>query len=937
MNVKNRFSVVTTALAAAIIAASAFPGAAPAQGNGTAGAPAAPDLNLDYERFVLDNGLTVIVHTDRKAPVVAVSIWYHVGSKNEPAGQTGFAHLFEHLMFNGTENFDGEWFEPMQRVGATGLNGTTWLDRTNYFQTVPTPALDLVLWMESDRMGHLLGAVTQEKLDNQRGVVQNEKRQGDNEPYGRVDYNLYEGLFPPGHPYRHSTIGSMEDLNAASLEDVHQWFRDYYGPNNAVLVLAGDIDAATARSKVERYFGDIPAGPEVDRMQAWIPVRSANTSEIQHDEVPAVLANRAWVAPGRSTREAALLDLAAAAIGQGRNSRLYVDLIYERQLASQVRASVTPFELASVVDVSVMLNPGESAAVATEAIDRIVAEFLETGPTEEELERAKVGTNASVIRSLEQVGGFGGKAVTLAEGELYAGDPLFIEQYLEWINGATAADVLEVARTWMSRGWHQVDVVPAGDFAAAPTGVVRSDGLPPIPDDLPALTFPEIRTARLSNGVEVVLAERHNLPLVEMSLQFDAGYASDAGDKLGVASFAMAMLDEGTASRTALEIADEAERLGANIGAGSTLDASSVSLSALKAELEPSIALWADVIRNPVFDSEEIERQRMQRIAGIAQEKAEPSQLALRLLPPVLYGSGHAYAVPFTGSGTEESLRSLTRADLVQFREQWLRPDNARLFVVGDTTLAEITPLLERAFRGWRAPDRPKPSKNIASVEAPESPRVILIDKPGSPQSFILAGRLIPGLGTDRDTAIEAMNMVLGGNFTARINMNLREDKGWSYGARTQMPGARGPRPYLVNAPVQTDRTADSLAELIRELGDINAARPIREDEMARVIAGLTRQLPGQFETASAVLNSLVSSALYGRPLDYAATLATRYAALDLGDLQSAARDYVEDSNLVWVVVGDLGEIRDPVEALGIGPVEIWNDDGERLSVSDAR
>ena len=358
---------------------------------------------------------------------------------------------------------------------------------------------------------------------------------------------------------------------------------------------------------------------------------------------------------------------------------------------------------------------------------------------------------------------------------------------------------------------------------------------------------------------------------------------------------------------------------------------------ALKAELEPSIALWADVIRNPVFDSEEIERQRMQRIAGIAQEKAEPSQLALRLLPPVLYGSGHAYAVPFTGSGTEESLRSLTRADLVQFREQWLRPDNARLFVVGDTTLAEITPLLERAFRGWRAPDRPKPSKNIASVEAPESPRVILIDKPGSPQSFILAGRLIPGLGTDRDTAIEAMNMVLGGNFTARINMNLREDKGWSYGARTQMPGARGPRPYLVNAPVQTDRTADSLAELIRELGDINAARPIREDEMARVIAGLTRQLPGQFETASAVLNSLVSSALYGRPLDYAATLATRYAALDLGDLQSAARDYVEDSNLVWVVVGDLGEIRDPVEALGIGPVEIWNDDGERLSVSDAR
>jgi zinc protease len=429
-----------------------------------------------------------------------------------------------------------------------------------------------------------------------------------------------------------------------------------------------------------------------------------------------------------------------------------------------------------------------------------------------------------------------------------------------------------------------------------------------------------------------VLAERHNLPLVEMSMQFDAGYAADAGRKLGVASFAMAMLDEGTSSRTALEIAAEAERLGANLGTGSTLDSSSVSLSALKSELEPSIALWADVILNPAFDEAEIGRQRTQRIAGIAQEKADPASLGLRLLPPVLYGSGHAYAVPFTGSGTEESLRSVTREDLVAFREQWLRPDNARLFIVGDTTLDEITPLLERAFRDWRAPDGPKPVKNVANVEAPDSPRVILIDKPGSPQSFILAGHLIPGLGTDRDVAIDAMNVVLGGNFTARINMNLREEKGWSYGARTQLPGARGPRPYLVNAPVQTDRTADSLAELIRELGDINASRPVREDEMARVIAGLTRQLPGQFETSTAVLNSLVSSALYGRPLDYAATLATRYAALDLDDLQSAARDYVEASNLVWVVVGDLRQIRGPVEALGIGPVEIWNDDGVRVA-----
>jgi zinc protease len=596
-----------------------------------------------------------------------------------------------------------------------------------------------------------------------------------------------------------------------------------------------------------------------------------------------------------------------------------------------VSVGVTPFELASVFDLSVVLNPGEDAAVATEAVDRIIAEFLETGPTDEELERAKTGTNASVIRGLEQVGGRAGKAVILAEGELYAGDPLFIERYLDWINGATAADVLEAARTYLARGWHQVDVVSAGSYEAAPNGVDRTTGLPPIPTDLPSLTFPDIHTSKLSNGVEVVLAERHAVPVVEMSMQFDAGYAADAGRKLGVASFAMSMLDEGTRTRSALEIAADAERLGANVSAGSSLDSSAVSLSAIKTELAESIELWADIIRNPEFDPNEIERQRRQRIAGIAQEKAEPTSLALRLLPPVLYGSGHAYGVPFTGSGTEESLQSLTRDDLVAFKEDWLRPDNARLFIVGDTTLAEITPLLERAFREWRAPNEPLPTKNVANVNLPSSARVILIDKPGSPQSFILAGHVIPGLGTERDLAIEAMNGVLGGTFTARINMNLREEKGWSYGARTQMPGARGPRPMLVAAPVQTDRTGDSLAELVRELNAIKTAKPIGQPEMARVIAGSTRELPGRYETASAVLGSLVSSALYGRPLDYAATLAERYAALSLEDLQAAANDFVQPASLVWVVVGDLQEIRGQVEALELGPVEIWNDDGERV------
>jgi len=888
--------------------------------------PTAPDLNLQYERFRLDNGLTVVVHEDRKAPVVAVSIWYRVGSKNEPTGRTGFAHLFEHLMFNGSEHLDDEWFGPLQQVGATDVNGSTFFDRTNYFQTVPTPALDRVMWMESDRMGHLLGAVTQAKLDNQRGVVQNEKRQRDNEPYGRVNYNLYEGLFPPGHPYRHSPIGSMEDLNAASLEDVHAWFRAYYGPNNAVLGLAGDIDVATAREKVQRYFGHIPAGPEINTFKTLIPEKEANSHELMYDTVPAVLANRAWTVPGWNTRERALLDLAAYVLGRGRNSRLYRDLIYDRQLATSVDVGVTPLELASVFDLSVTLVPGQLPAVASDAIDRAVAGLIATGPTTDELSRAVTAINASTIRSLEQASG---KASRLAEGQLYAGDPLFLETYLDWINAATPADVRQAAQRWLTRGWHQVDVAPVGRYTPAGQDVDRKAGLPPVPVDMPTLSFPRVHTGTLSNGVKVVLAERRTLPLVEFSLQFDAGYAADAGRKLGVASFSMSMLDTGTTTRTALQISEEAERLGASISAGSNLDASVVSLSAMKAQLEPTIALWADIVRNPVFAEQELARLRGRWIATIAQEKAQPTSLAYRLLPPVLYGAGHAYAVPLTGSGTVESISTITRSDLVTFKETWLRPDNASLFIVGDTTLAEITPLLERAFAGWTPPATTKPTKNIGTVARPSSSRIILVDRPGAPQAFILGGLLAPGLGSDRDIAIEAMNGALGATFSARLNMNLREDKGWSYGATSFLLNARGMRPYLVYAPVQVDRAADSLAELGRELEAIRMTRPITQEERDRVIAGLTRELPGRFETANAVLGSLVTSARYGRPLDYAATLTERYSSLTLSALNDAARDFVHPSGVTWLIVGDLAKIRDQITALNLAPIEVWNDDGQ--------
>ncbi|MBI1365490.1 MAG: insulinase family protein [Alphaproteobacteria bacterium] len=888
------------------------------------GAMAATDIQLPYEEFTLENGLRVVVHEDHKAPVVAVSVWYHVGSKDEPPGKTGFAHLFEHLMFNGSENFKGEWFQPLEEVGATDVNGTTWFDRTNYFETVPTTALDRVLWMESDRMGHLLGGIDQAKLDEQRGVVQNEKRQGDNRPYGRMEYAVLENLTPAGHPYHHSTIGSMEDLDAASLATVKDWFKEYYGPSNAVLVLAGDIDAKKARPLVEKYFGDIPAGPALTRLQADAPKLTTNKFGVMYDQVAQTRINRNWVAPGRTTKDEVLLELATKVLGGGKTSRLYQKLVHELELATSATASIDPHELMSFYDVTVDAKPGEDTAKVQGAMESVIADFLASGPSKAELDRAKAEIKANVVRGLEKVGGFGGQAVTLAEGAVYANDPGFILKQLRWLDEATPREVLDAARSVMNAGFYQLEVRPFAEHSTVASDVDRSKGVPTVAST-PDLTFPAVEETTLSNGMKVVLASRTAMPLVEVALQFDAGYAADAvaGGHLGAASFTASMLDEGTKRRSSLQIAQELESLGATLGAGSSLDTTSVSMSALKENLTPSLNLLADVVRNPAFDTTEMEKLRARWIAGIAKEKANPVQLALRLLPPEIYGKDNAYGVPFTGSGTVESIKSLTRDDLVKFQRTWLRPDNGTIFVVGDTTMAEMKPLLERAFGDWRAPQTALPKKNLAHVDLPAQGKVILVDKPGAPQTLILAGEAAPPTGAPNNIAIEAMNDILGGQFTARVNMNLREDKHWAYGAFTFMQGARGQRPFMVYAPVQTDKTKESIAELMKELTAINAAKPATKAELDRTILNSTRSLPGSFETSDDVLGSLQSSARYGRPWDYPATLKEKYEALTLSDIQQAAKEVVHPKSLIWVIVGDRSKIEDGVRSLNLGPVEV--------------
>jgi len=881
-------------------------------------------VDVPYERFVLPNGLTVLVHEDHKAPIVAVNVWYHVGSKNERPGRTGFAHLFEHLMFNGSEHYDKEFQDPLERAGATDLNGTTNEDRTNYFANVPTSALDLALWLESDRMGHLLGALTQAKLDEQRGVVQNEKRQNEDEPYGKVWDFLTPRLYPANHPYSWTVIGSMADLDAAKLDDVKAWFQSYYGPANAVLVVAGDIDVATAKAKVERYFGDIPSGPPVARQETWIAKRSGSQRGTMQDRVPQARLYKVWNVPEWGSADGDYLGLAASALSSGKSSRLFKRLVYDEQIATDVDASVGLREIGGLFTIEAGVRPGVDPARVERAIDEELARLLATGPTAVELQRAKTLTRAGFIRGVERIGGFGGKSDVLAKGQVFAGRPDYYKTQLARIAAATAAQVRGAAVRWLSDGVYTLEVTPFPEYAVAPSGADRS-ALPQAGTP-PDAKFPALTRDTLSNGLKIVLAERRSIPLVQFDLLLDAGFAADQFAQPGTASLAMSMLDEGTTTRTALQISDRLADLGATLGAASRLDASSVSLETLREQLDPALALYADVILHPAFPKADFERLRKQRLVQIQREKADPIGMALRVLPRVIYGDGHAYANPWTGSGTEASTAKITRASLVEFHQTWFKPNHATLVVVGAVAMAELKPKLERLFAAWRPGEVPR--KNIAAVTPAARPQVYLLDKPGSEQTVIIAGNPAPPKSNPDEPAIETMNAVLGSDFGSRLNMNLREDKHWSYGAGSFIRDARGPRPFIAYAPVQTDKTRESIVEMQKELREIVSARPVLPAELDRAKASLTLTLPGTWETIGAVAGTIDEIVAFGLDDRYFDTYADKVRAQTAASVTAAASRTVLPDHLVWVIVGDRARIEPGLRSLDLGEIHLVDADG---------
>jgi predicted Zn-dependent peptidase len=854
-------------------------------------------------------------------------VWYHVGSKNEKPGKSGFAHLFEHLMFNGSEHFNNDYFKALEAIGATDLNGTTNSDRTNYFQNVPVAALDQVLWLESDRMGHLLGVIDQARLDEQRGVVQNEKRQGENQPYGREYEMSTKASYPAGHPYSWTVIGSMEDLNAASLDDVKEWFRTYYGTANAVLVIAGDVKTDEVYEKVKNYFGNIPSGPSLAKPEVNIAKRTQDTRQSYQDLVTEARVNMYWNTPQWGTKESVYLDLAAAALSSGKSSRLFKKLIYEDQTATIANAYNSAQEIGGRFTVSVRVKPGNDPEKIEASINSILNEFIEKGPTQAELDRAKSEFYANIIKGLERIGGFGGKSDILAESEVYGLNPDAYKNDLKWIAEATVADVHKVVRDWLTSGRHTIVCTPFPTYQVTGSEADRSK-IPALTTQ-PASSFPELQTSTLKNGLKVVLAQRKNVPNITLNLMVDAGYAADQYAKPGTASLSMNLLDEGTKSLNALQISDKLQTLGGSVSSYSDLDVSYVYMSTLKLTLEPSLDLYADVLLNPAFAESEFKRLRDLQLNTIKREGTQPFSMAMRALPKYLYGPGHAYSNPLTGTGYVETVSSLTREDVVKFYDTWFKPNNATLVVVGDIEMKDLVNGLEKRFGQWKKGEVPK--NNLGAPATAKTNTLYLIDKPESKQSVIMVGYLVDPYGKVPEIAREAMVNVFGGDFTSRLNMNLREDKHWSYGAGSLLWDAKGQRPFLAYAPVQTDKTKESVQEIVKEFKSFVGDKPMTQEEFDRTKNNTVLQLPGRWETNGSVSNSIEEIVKYGLPDDYFKTYDKNVRALTLDDVRKVSKQLVTPNKLTWFVVGDKEKVLDGLKEVGFNEIIAIDPDGNPL------
>ena len=902
---------------------------------------------LKFEKYKLDNGLEVILSEDHRLPMVAVNLWYHVGPANEVPGKTGFAHLFEHMMFEGSRHVPGSsHFHLLEAAGASDINGTTDFDRTNYFETLPSNQLELALWLESDRMGYLPDKLDQANLGNQQDVVRNERRESvENVPYGIVEEGMFHELFPKVHPYYGDVIGSHEDIQSAKLEDVRNFFKLYYAPNNASLAIVGDFEPERAKELVEKYFGPLRRGEDVPRIKAQTPPITSERRTVIQDNVQLPKVYMGWLTSPIFKPGDAEADLTATVLGGGKSSRLYKKLVYEKQIALDVSVGQQSLMLGSVFEIQSTARPGVKPEDLEKAINTELEAFRAKGPTEEELRRVRNVIESRIISGLETLGGFGGVADRLNAYNHYLGTPDFLGADIARYENASVESLQAFAQGQLKDNQRVVVYGIPGkqDLGAEvatpkapPKDPTKNNGEPvnadaawrneaPKPGPASPLHLPVPEQFKLSNGLIVLFNERPGLPLVAADLVLRSGSGANPVDKPGLASFAARMLQQGTTTRNALQIADRAADLGATLSTRASVDSSSVFTHSLSRNFPDALELLADVALHPSFPQAEIDRVRKERLVALVQEKDEPFAVAIRVLDAALYGPHHSYGYPDIGS--EESLKAVTREDLVKFWQGNYFPNDAALVVTGNIKLSELKPLLEKQFGNWKAG-----KSSGAAMGTPEASdaRMILVDRPGAPQTTLVCYEMGVARSTPDYAPIEVMNTDLGGLFSSRINMNLREAHGYTYGAGSLFMYHRAPGPFFAYAPVRTDATAPATTEMFNELRRMRDTQ-MTPEEMKLSKDSITRSMPGRFERGTDAAATFAEVFVYDLPLDYFSKLPDSIDAVTPEQAQSIAQKYIHPDKIVVLAIGDRSKIEEDLKKLNLSKIEYRDTEGKIL------
>jgi len=914
----------------------------------TLGAQAPADIpKLDVEKYTLANGLEVILSEDHRVPLVGVDVWYHVGPAHEAPGRTGFAHLFEHMMFQGSKHIESDaHFKLLAGGGATGVNGTTNFDRTNYFETMPSNQLELALWLESDRMGYLLETVDQAKLANQQDVVRNERRQSyENRPYGVVEEAMFQALFPKGHPYHGVVIGSHADIQAVRLDDVRDFFRQYYAPNNATIAIAGDIDKAATKKLIEKYFGTLKRGPAVPPVNAQTPPITSERRLVVEDRVELARVYMAWLTPPFFKEGDADADITSSVLGQGRVSRLYKKLVYEKQIAQNVTSYQYSTMLGSVFGIEATARPGHTVQELETVINEELEALRMKGPTPAEVERARNVIETQILNGLQLVGGFGGVADQLNLYNHYVGSPDYLAQDIARRRKVTPESVRQFAQRYLASSARVVvhgvpgkqvlaPEVPKPAAQAAPGAAaavsINADEAwrtnKPAPAAARAVRVPVPQSFELPNGLTVIaLPQTGGVPVVSASLVLRSGSDTNPIEKPGLASFTSDVMDQGTATRNALQLAEEVAQIGASLDTGTSRDATTVSTSSLARNFPAALALVADVALHPSFPAEEVERVRATRLASLVEQRGNPVQIVGNVMGKALYGT-HQYG--FSELGTVESNKQLTREDLQTFWRQHFVPSNAALVVTGAVTLPELRKLAQTAFGAWPR-GTAVPAKLGVPAAAP--PRLIIVDRPGAPQTQLRVATFgVPRSSPDY-VPVRVMNTILGGMFASRINMNLREEHGYTYGANSQFMFWRSGGPFAVATGVRTDVTAPAVHEVMLELKKMSETR-VTPQELTLAKDAISLQLPALFETADRTTTSLSTLFTHGLPLNYYSNFAEQISVVDAQAVQDVAKKYLLADKFAVVAVGDRSKIGEGLEKELGTPAEIRDPDGAPVS-----